>query len=55
MVTQGHAGINRSIISHRPAVDLSVRPIQQKKMYLYSERKEFVKKDVGTLLTIKQV
>ncbi|XP_019181978.1 PREDICTED: uncharacterized protein LOC109177132 [Ipomoea nil] len=43
-------GVDRSIIAHRLAVDPDHRPIVQKKRYLANDRREFVKKEVSTLL-----
>ncbi|XP_019184278.1 PREDICTED: uncharacterized protein LOC109179169 [Ipomoea nil] len=43
-------GVDRSIIAHRLAVDSDHRPVAQKKRYLANDRREFVKKEVGTLL-----
>ncbi|XP_019151001.1 PREDICTED: uncharacterized protein LOC109147799 [Ipomoea nil] len=43
-------GVDRSIISHRLVVDPSHRPVIQKKRYLANDRREFVKKEVSTLL-----
>ncbi|XP_019195711.1 PREDICTED: uncharacterized protein LOC109189555 [Ipomoea nil] len=43
-------GVDRSIIPHRLAVDPDHRPVVQKKRYLANDRREFVKKEVGTLL-----
>ncbi|VFQ78636.1 unnamed protein product [Cuscuta campestris] len=39
-------GIDRSVICHRLAVREGSRPVRQKKRYLASDRREFVKKEV---------
>ncbi|VFR01296.1 unnamed protein product [Cuscuta campestris] len=43
-------GIDRSIICHRLAVRDGSRPVRQKKRYLASDRRDFVKKEVKDLL-----
>ncbi|XP_019189544.1 PREDICTED: uncharacterized protein LOC109183972 [Ipomoea nil] len=43
-------GVDGSIIAHRLAVDPDHRPVVQKKRYLANDRREFVKKEVNTLL-----
>ncbi|XP_019159714.1 PREDICTED: uncharacterized protein LOC109156332 [Ipomoea nil] len=48
-------GVDRSIISHKLAVDPEHRPVVQKKRYLANDRREFVKKEVGTLLAAGHV
>ncbi|XP_019163604.1 PREDICTED: uncharacterized protein LOC109159946 [Ipomoea nil] len=48
-------GVDRSIISHRLAVDPEHRPIVQKKRYSANDRREFVKKEVSTLLAAGHV
>ncbi|XP_019160670.1 PREDICTED: uncharacterized protein LOC109157216 [Ipomoea nil] len=48
-------GLSRDVITHKLAVDPAVRPIQQRKRYLSAERREFVKKEVDTLLEIGHV
>ncbi|XP_019194876.1 PREDICTED: uncharacterized protein LOC109188702 [Ipomoea nil] len=48
-------GVDRSIISHRLAVDPEHRPVVQKKRYLANDRREFVKKEVSTLLAAGHV
>ncbi|VFQ93487.1 unnamed protein product [Cuscuta campestris] len=45
-------GIDRSVICHRLAVREGSRPVQQKKRYLASDRREFVKKEVKDLLSV---
>ncbi|XP_031090958.1 uncharacterized protein LOC115995951 [Ipomoea triloba] len=48
-------GLSREVITHKLAVDPTIKPIQQKKRYLSAERREFVKKEVNTLLEIGHV
>ncbi|XP_019173284.1 PREDICTED: uncharacterized protein LOC109168884 [Ipomoea nil] len=48
-------GVDRSVISHRLAVDPEHRPVVQKKRYLANDRREFVKKEVSTLLAAGHV
>ncbi|VFQ97944.1 unnamed protein product [Cuscuta campestris] len=45
-------GIDRSIICHRLAVREGSRPVRQKKRYLASDRRDFVKKEVKDLLSV---
>ncbi|VFQ87956.1 unnamed protein product [Cuscuta campestris] len=45
-------GIDRSVICHRLAVREGSRPVRQKKRYLASDRREFVKKEVKDLLSV---
>ncbi|VFQ97957.1 unnamed protein product [Cuscuta campestris] len=44
-------GIDHSVICHRLAVREGSRPVRQKKRYLASDRREFIKKEVKDLLT----
>ncbi|XP_019189993.1 PREDICTED: uncharacterized protein LOC109184447 [Ipomoea nil] len=48
-------GLSREVITHKLAVDLSVKPVQQRKRYLSTDRREFVKKEVDTLLEIGHI
>ncbi|VFQ95949.1 unnamed protein product [Cuscuta campestris] len=48
-------GIDRSVICHRLAVREGSRPVRQKKRYLASDRREFVKKEVKDLLSVDKV
>ncbi|VFR02697.1 unnamed protein product [Cuscuta campestris] len=45
-------GIDRSIICHRLAVRDGSRPVCQKKRYLASDRRDFVRKEVKDLLSV---
>ncbi|VFQ74308.1 unnamed protein product [Cuscuta campestris] len=45
-------GIDRSIICHWLAVREGSRPVRQKKRYLASDRRDFVKKEVKDLLSV---
>ncbi|VFQ83483.1 unnamed protein product [Cuscuta campestris] len=45
-------GIDHSIICHRLAVRDGSRPVRQKKRYLASDRRDFVKKEVKDLLSV---
>ncbi|VFQ92989.1 unnamed protein product [Cuscuta campestris] len=45
-------GIDRSIICHRLAVRDGSQPVRQKKRYLASDRRDFVKKEVKDLLSV---
>ncbi|VFQ79723.1 unnamed protein product [Cuscuta campestris] len=45
-------GIDRSIICHRLAVREGSRPVRQKKRYLASDRRDFVKNEVKDLLSV---
>ncbi|VFQ87018.1 unnamed protein product [Cuscuta campestris] len=45
-------GVNRSIICHRLAVRDGSRPVRQKKRYLASDWRDFVKKEVKDLLRV---
>ncbi|VFQ88657.1 unnamed protein product [Cuscuta campestris] len=45
-------GIDRSVICHRLAVKEGSRPVHQKKQYLASDRRDFVKKEVKDLLCV---
>ncbi|VFQ75007.1 unnamed protein product [Cuscuta campestris] len=46
-------GIDRSIICHRLTVREGSRPVRQKKRYLASDRRDFVKKEVKDLLSVE--
>ncbi|CAH9143682.1 unnamed protein product [Cuscuta epithymum] len=48
-------GISRDVISHRLDVDTMSKPVKQKKRYMSSDRREFVRKEVGTLLKIGHI
>ncbi|VFR03610.1 unnamed protein product [Cuscuta campestris] len=48
-------GIDRSIICHRLAVREGSRPVRQKKRYLASDRRDFVKKEVKDLLSVAEL
>ncbi|VFQ85915.1 unnamed protein product [Cuscuta campestris] len=48
-------GIDRSVICHRLAVRKGSRPVRQKKRYLASDRREFVKKEVKDLLSVGHI
>ncbi|VFQ68756.1 unnamed protein product [Cuscuta campestris] len=48
-------GIDRSIICHRLAVRDGSRPVRQKKRYLASDRRDFVKKEVKDLLSVGHI
>ncbi|XP_031099815.1 uncharacterized protein LOC116004015 [Ipomoea triloba] len=48
-------GIDRSVITHRLAVSPAARPVVQRKRFLATERREFVKKEVATLLKIGHI
>ncbi|VFQ88777.1 unnamed protein product [Cuscuta campestris] len=45
-------GIDHSVICHRLAVKEGSRPVRQKKRYLASDRRDFVKKEVKDLLSV---
>ncbi|VFQ94652.1 unnamed protein product [Cuscuta campestris] len=45
-------GIDRSVICHRLAVREGSRPVRQKKWYLASDRRDFLKKEVKDLLNV---
>ncbi|VFQ74019.1 unnamed protein product [Cuscuta campestris] len=45
-------GVDRSVICHRLAVREDSRPVRQKKRYLASDRRDFVKKEVKDLLSV---
>ncbi|VFQ74449.1 unnamed protein product [Cuscuta campestris] len=45
-------GIDRPVICHRLAVREGSRPVRQKKRYLASDRRDFVKKEVKDLLSV---
>ncbi|VFQ60552.1 unnamed protein product [Cuscuta campestris] len=45
--------IDRSVICHRLAVREGSRPVRQKKRYLASDRRDFVKKEVKDLLSVE--
>ncbi|VFQ70919.1 unnamed protein product [Cuscuta campestris] len=45
-------GIDRSVICHRLAVREGSRPVRQKKRYLASDRRDFIKKEVKDLLSV---
>ncbi|XP_019184269.1 PREDICTED: uncharacterized protein LOC109179160 [Ipomoea nil] len=42
--------VDRSIITHRLAVDPDLRPVDQKRRHLSNDRMDFVKREVDTLL-----
>ncbi|VFQ66018.1 unnamed protein product [Cuscuta campestris] len=46
-------GIDRSIICHRLAVRDGSQPVRQKKRYLASDRRDFVRKEVKDLLSVE--
>ncbi|VFQ79071.1 unnamed protein product [Cuscuta campestris] len=46
-------GIDRSVICHRLAVREGSRPVRQKKQYLASDRRDFVRKEVKDLLSVE--
>ncbi|VFQ69442.1 unnamed protein product [Cuscuta campestris] len=48
-------GIDRSIICHQLAVREESRPVRQKKRYLASDRRDFVKKEVKDLLGVGHI
>ncbi|CAH9133280.1 unnamed protein product [Cuscuta epithymum] len=48
-------GISRDVISHRLDVNTMSNPVKQKKRYMSSDRREFVRKEVGTLLKIGHI
>ncbi|VFQ97161.1 unnamed protein product, partial [Cuscuta campestris] len=48
-------GIDRSVICHRLAVREGSRPLRQKKRYLASDRRDFVKKEVKDLLSVGHI
>ncbi|VFQ98265.1 unnamed protein product [Cuscuta campestris] len=48
-------GIDRSVIYHLLAVREGSRPVRQKKRYLASDRREFVKKEVKDLLSVGHI
>ncbi|VFQ67978.1 unnamed protein product [Cuscuta campestris] len=48
-------GIDRSVICHRLAVRERSRPVRQKKRYLASDRRDFVKKEVKDLLSVGHI
>ncbi|VFQ98025.1 unnamed protein product [Cuscuta campestris] len=48
-------GIDRSVICHRLAVREGSRPVRQKKRYLASDRRDFVKKEVKDLLSVGHI
>ncbi|VFQ87976.1 unnamed protein product, partial [Cuscuta campestris] len=48
-------GIDRSVICHRLAVREGSRPVRQKKRYLASDWRDFVKKEVKDLLSVGHI
>ncbi|VFQ94247.1 unnamed protein product [Cuscuta campestris] len=48
-------GIDHSVICHRLAVREGSRPVRQKKRYLASDRRDFVKKEVKDLLSVGHI
>ncbi|VFQ98060.1 unnamed protein product, partial [Cuscuta campestris] len=48
-------GIDRSVICHRLAVREGSQPVRQKKRYLASDRRDFVKKEVKDLLSVGHI
>ncbi|VFR01694.1 unnamed protein product [Cuscuta campestris] len=48
-------GIDRSIICHRLAVREGSRPVRQKKRYLASDRRDFVRKEAKDLLSVGHI
>ncbi|VFQ70529.1 unnamed protein product [Cuscuta campestris] len=48
-------GIDRSVICHRLAVREGGRPVRQKKRYLASDRRDFVKREVKDLLSVGHI
>ncbi|XP_019178888.1 PREDICTED: uncharacterized protein LOC109174051 [Ipomoea nil] len=48
-------GLSREVITHKLAVDPKAKPVQQRKRYLAADRREFVKKEVDTLLEIGHI
>lgn len=48
-------GVDRSIITHRLSISPTHRPVKQKKRYLATDRREFVKKEVDMLLSIRHI
>lgn len=47
--------VDKSIIMHRLAVDPSMKLVQQKKRYLSSDQREFIKKEISTHLIVDHV
>ncbi|WP_192819804.1 hypothetical protein, partial [Escherichia coli] len=48
-------GISRRVITHRLSVDPSAKAVQQRRRPLSAERREFVKKEVAMLLSIRHI
>ncbi|XP_031099734.1 uncharacterized protein LOC116003935 [Ipomoea triloba] len=48
-------GVDRSVICHRLAVNPNHKPVIQKKRYLSADRREFVKKEVETLMAAQHI
>ncbi|XP_031124240.1 uncharacterized protein LOC116026954 [Ipomoea triloba] len=48
-------GVDRSVICHRLAVNSNHKPVIQKKRYLSADRREFVKKEVETLMAAQHI
>ncbi|XP_019179525.1 PREDICTED: uncharacterized protein LOC109174725 [Ipomoea nil] len=48
-------GLSRDVITHRLAIDPTIKPVQQHKRYLSAKRREFVRKEVNTLLEIGHI
>ncbi|XP_031127529.1 uncharacterized protein LOC116029621 [Ipomoea triloba] len=48
-------GVDRSVICHRLSIQPGFKPVKQKKRHLSSERREFVKKETATLLTVGHI
>ncbi|XP_031102019.1 uncharacterized protein LOC116005926 [Ipomoea triloba] len=48
-------GVDRSVICHRLAVNPNHKPVIQKKRYLSGDRREFVKKEVETLMVAQHI
>ncbi|XP_019198276.1 PREDICTED: uncharacterized protein LOC109192140 [Ipomoea nil] len=49
------SGLSREVITDKLAVDPKAKPVQQRKRYLAANRREFVKKEVDTLLEIGHI
>ncbi|XP_019150214.1 PREDICTED: uncharacterized protein LOC109147030 [Ipomoea nil] len=49
------SGLSQEVITDKLAVDPKAKPVQQRKRYLAANRREFVKKEVDTLLEIGHI
>lgn len=48
-------GVDWFVVTHRLAVDPSMKPVKQNKRYMSADRREFVRKEVSMLMAVEHV